>query len=295
MQYGQLITRSLSIVWRWRYLWLLAILGGADVGTGGFGGSFSNVNSLRGPTGGRTVGRPSVQFTQFLQDNAGAIVALLVIVAILALAWFLLSCITTGALVRASAEHDADRPFRFGLAWQTGLGTFWPILGLRLLGLVFGLVAVAMVGLLVLLGFLAYAGGQSGSLAAVVAVGTLFLLVLIPVAVVVGIVFILATRAVVLEQRGPIAALGRALRLFGERLGRTLLVWLIQVGVSIGVGIAVLLVLGLLFLVLGGLVFGIALAAGPVGAIIVGIPFGLAFIAAALVVGGATGAYFSTY
>ena len=41
--------------------------------------------------------------------------------------------------------------------------------------------------------------------------------------------------------------------------------------------------------------FGIALAAGPVGAIIVGIPFGLAFIAAALVVGGATGAYFSTY
>jgi hypothetical protein len=297
MQYGQLISRSLSIVWRHRYLWVLAILGGSDIGGSGFssptsGGNFSGLRS--GGTS-STGGPSSQQVSQFLQDNLGEIVAILAIVLLLALGWFLLSCITTGALVRASAEHDADRPFRFGLAWRAGLSRFWPILGLRLLGLAVGLLVVAIIGLLVLLGFLSYNAGQSGALAAVVVVGVLFALALIPTAIVAGIVFILATRSIVLELRGTIASLGRALELVQARLWRALLVWLIQVGLSIGAGLAIAIALVVVFVILGGVVVALGFAAGVGAAIVVGIPIGLLLLALVIVAGGIINAYFSTY
>jgi hypothetical protein len=297
MQYGQLTTRSFSIMWRYRYLWLLAILGGADVGTcgGGFNGSVGN------RTGGTTEGgtgsssAAAQQVAQFIQDNLGLIVTLLVLVLVLALAWFLLSCVTTGALVRASAEHDAERPYRLGLAWRAGLQTFWSILGLRLIGLALGLVVLAVIGLLVLLGVLAYGGGQSGALVAVVVVGVMFVIALVPAAILAGIAFIVATRSVVLEQRGAVAALGRALRLLRARLGRALLVWLIQVGLGLAAAIAILIPLLIVVLVLGALVVGVGLAAGPVPAIVVGVPIGLVVLAALVVLGGMSGTYLSTY
>jgi hypothetical protein len=295
MQYGQLISRSLSIVWRHKYLWVLAILGGGDIGGSGFGSPGGN---FRGATSGGSSapgGPSSQQVSQFLQDNLGMIVTVLVIVLLLAVGWFLLSCITTGALVRASAEHDADRPFGFGLAWRAGLNTFLPILGLRLLGLVVGLIVVAIIGLLVLLGFLSANAGQSGALAAVVVAGVLFVLALIPTAIMAGIAFILATRSIVLEQRGTIASLGRALELVQARLGRTLLVWLIQVGLSLGAGLAIAIALIVVLLILGGVVVAIGVAAGVGAAIVVGIPVGLAVIAGLIVLGGMTNAYFSTY
>jgi hypothetical protein len=297
MQYGQLISRSVSIMWRHRYLWVLAILGGGDVGGSGFsaptsGGNFTNPNSGGSSS---SFAPSSQQVSQFLQDSIGQIVAVVVILLLLALAWFLLSCITTGALVRASAEHDAERPFRFGPAWRAGLGTFWSVLGLRLLGVVFGLVVVAVAGLLVLLGFLSHNAGQSGALAAVVVVGVLFALALIPTAIVAGIVFILATRSIVLEQRGTIASLGRALDLVQARLGRTLLVWLIQLGLSIGAGIGIAVVLVVVILALGAVVFGVGLAAGLGAAIVVGIPIGLVVLAVIVVLAGMTNTFLSTY
>src|SRR5437879_11036169 len=296
MQYGQLISRSLSIVWRRRYLWLLAILGGADVG-GGFSTSFPNPSTFRSATPGATTGGGGVPAPagQFLADNAGLIVAIVAIALVVALGWFLLSCVTTGALIRASAEHDAERPFGLGPAWRAGVGTFWHILGLRLLALAVGLAAAILIGLLVLFGFLAYAGSQSGLLAAIVVVGVLVVLALIPAAIVIGIAFTLATRSLVLEQRGPIAALGRGLNLMGARLGRALLVWLIQVGLSIGVGIALVIVLVLVFVSVGALLVAVGFAAGQTAAIIVGIPVGLVLFAALIVVSGMINSYFSTY
>src|SRR5207247_8174790 len=100
MDYGQVLTRSFSIVWRHRYLWLLAILGGADVGSG-FGG-FSpqgSTGSGRPPGAGSSAaaagGSPD-QLGRFLADNLGLLVWAVVIALLLAVAWFLLSCITTG-------------------------------------------------------------------------------------------------------------------------------------------------------------------------------------------------------
>jgi hypothetical protein len=296
MQYGDLITRSLSIVWRHPYLWALAILGGADVGSVGFNGSYGRLNPATGNgTGGGSAADAAQQVVQFLQDDLGVVVAVVAAVLILAVAWLLLSSVTTGALVRASAEHDADRPFRFGLAWRTGLGSFWSILGLKLMGLLFGFAVVVAIGLLVLLGALSFGAGAGGALAAVVIAGALFVVALIPFGILVGILLILATRSVVLEQQGAGAALSRALQLMRRRFGRTLLVWLLQVGLSLGAGLAALIPLGLLVVVLGVLTAGAAAGGGLGAALVVGISALLVVVAAALVLAGLTGSYFSTY
>jgi hypothetical protein len=48
----------------------------------------------------------------------------------------------------------------------------------------------------------------------------------------------LGTRAVILEELRAIPAIGRAHRLLLKRLGRTLLVWLVSIGVALVLGIA---------------------------------------------------------
>ena len=305
MQYGDLITRSFSIVWRWKYLWLLAVLGGADVTSGGFGGNFGNLGSLGsrsssgsggpGTPAGPAVGDASQQVSQFLHDWLGVIVLAGALLALVVLAWLALSCITTGALVRGSAEHDAGRPFGLGAAWRAGLGTFWSIVGLRLVGLLLGLLAGVLIGVFVVLGILAYAGGQQGALAAVVAVGIVVALAVLIAAVLVGIVFILATRAIVLEQRGPLSALGRGFQLLRTRLGRVLLVWLLQVALGIGAGLLFLVVLVPVALLAVAVVAAAAVAGGAGAAVVVAAPLALVALALLVVAGGVAGAYLSTY
>ena len=293
MNYGQLITRSFSIMWGHRYLWILAILGGADVGGGGL--NPFNVGRIPGGVPGTPQPKAGQQLGQFMTDNLGAIVAVAALALILALAWFLLTCVTTGALVRASAEHDAERPFRFGLAWRAGLSTFWQILVLRLLGFLwFVLVAASILGL-VLLGYVTYAAGRSSALAVIIVVGVLAVVALIVASIIVGIAFILATRSVVLELRGPIAALGRAFRLLAQRLGRTLLVWLIQVGLGFAAGLALAIPIIFGFVIAAVMIGSLAAASGPGAAALLAIPFGLVFLAGVLVLGGITGAYFTTF
>jgi hypothetical protein len=298
MRYGELITRSLSITWRYKYLWLLAILGGADVygssgwPSGNYGSPFG-----RGTNNGTSPSPSDVarQVSQFISDHLALILTGIVVLVVLWLAWFLLSCITTGALVRASAEHDAERPFRLGLAWRTGLGTFGTILGIRLIELLLGLVALAGFAGLALLGYVAYSQGQDATLGLIIAIGIGLVLLLIPVEIAVGLVFILAVRAAVLEQRGAIPSLGRGLSLFTSRLGRVLLVWLIQVALGLGAGIAlaIVLILPLVLVVLVAIAVGVSAGAG-VG-VAVGLALGLLWTIVLLVLEAAVGAYFSTY
>jgi hypothetical protein len=293
MRYGELITRAFSIAWRFKYLWLLGILGGADVSGGGLSVNFSGLGNAGGnPTG---AGAAVQAVTRFLQDNLGLIVALGILALVLAVAWFLLSCVTTGALVRASAEHDAERPFELAAAWRAGVGTFWSILGLRLLGLLLGLAVVLLIGALVALGFMSAVAGQQGGLVAVIVLGILLAPVLIVLAILAGLVLILATRAVVLEERGALAAVGRGVQLTRTRLGRVLLVWLIQLALGFGAALGVTIALIPVILVTVGVVVSAAVAGGPLAAVATGIPAGLVLLIAGVVLTGVAGSYLSTY
>jgi hypothetical protein len=190
-----------------------------------------------------------------------------------------LSAVCEGALVRASAEHDADRPFGLSQAWRTGVATMGTIIRFRLLLIALGLPALVIVVALIA-GFVAAVVNRSvGVAVAIGLIGFLVLLAVIVYGIYLSFLDRLGTRAVVLEQRGATASLARGHRLLFKRLGRVLLVWLLSIAVNIVVGICAGIVLGVLSLPAIGA--GIATYSGG--------------SAAGLVVGGFVGAQSSTY
>jgi hypothetical protein len=269
MQYGELITRAWTIVWRHRYLWLLGALGGGEAGInlGGFGNA-GNSASFGGGRG---------QVGQWVQQALPLLFGLGVVLLLVVVAYFLVSCVATGALVRAAAEHDAERPFGLRVAWQVGMRKFAPILGLRLLGLAIVLVV----------------GTVLGGLA--IGLFVLLTIALIPAAIALSLAFTLATRAIVLEELRVFDALSRGVSLLSARLGRVLLVWLLGLllGLAVGVLTGVALTVAAIPLVLVGVI--VYAGFGTAAALTAAIPLVVLFTLAAIAVSGAAGSYLSTY
>jgi hypothetical protein len=298
MRYGEIIERALSIFWRHRYLWLLGALGGGEALGGGFGNIGISGQGSGGTVdtgGGQVPDDVSNQFVQWLAGELPLLVSLGVLLLILLVVYFILSCISTGASVRAIAEHDAGRPFGFWPAWRTGRQTFLRILGLRLLGLVVALPAFAAVGgLIALATFSAIAGRSEGVvtaiLAAIVVVPALWLL-----AIVLGLAWTLAARAIVLEQRTVTGALGRGLGLLRQRPGPLVVLWLIALGVGIVCGLAASIGAGLLLLPLLAILAAVYAVAGMEVALTTAAILFFLYIVLIVLVNGAVGAYLTSY
>jgi hypothetical protein len=262
MSYWELVTRSFRISWRHKYLWLLALFAGE-----GGGGSFnSNFNSpATSGTSGRNsvpnVGAVTQQVTQWLSEHIGLIVGASLAILLIAIAFFVLAAVCEGAVVRAAAEHDAERPFGLGWAWRTGLATMGAMIRLRLLLIALAL-PLLVVFVILALGFVAAIGGENGGAIALLAV-IAFVLVLAAIPYVILLFFLdrLGTRALVLEQLGAIASLRRAYTLVTRRLGRLLLVGLLAIGVGLVVGICVIFA-GAILVVPAGLITIAAYASG---------------------------------
>jgi hypothetical protein len=246
MPYWELVTRSFRISWRHKYLWLLALFAGE--GGGGFNFNYNSSRPLGTNGNNRAPDLAAInqQISQWLADHAGLIVAASVLVVLIAIAFFVLAAVCEGAVVRAAAEHDAERPFGLGWAWRTGRATMGAIIRFRLL--VIALVLPVFVVFAVLaIGLLAAIASKNGAVIAVLAlIGILFILAAIVYVVALSFVDRLGARAVVLEQLGATAALRRGYMLLTRRLGRVLLVWLLSVAVGI--------VLGICFAIVGAIV-----------------------------------------
>lgn len=301
MRYGEVVTRSLHIFWHHRYLWLLGALGGGEsVGGGsGGGGNYGSSFYTPGRAGGGSASGAGADFARSLQDwfsgHAGLLIVAGALLLVFGIAYFLVSCVASGALVRAAAEHDAERPFDFHLAWRAGTRTFARVLGLRLLLVLWTLVVLVIAGALVGAGVYAGFNNLGGLLAAVVAVGAVFVLAFIVVGIVLGLVYTLALRAIVLEERRTWESVRRGWQLFQARLGRVLLVWLIQIGVALVLGFAIGIGLFLLALPLLAIGFAAYSAGGVGGVLTAAVPLVVVFVLLSVAVGGAAGSYITTY
>lgn len=306
MNYGAIIERAGRMILRHRYLWLLGLLGGGEAFSAptGFPGSFggpvpgsvprSNVFYF-GPSPAPnwiplTSQGGSVDMGSFFSDHPGAVAAIIVGVLLAlvigALFFFFLGPVSTGGLVRAAVEHDDGRPFTFGQAWQAGLRTFWRVLGLRLLEIVFLLFVLGILGIFVLIS-LAASGFTAGSFGSF---GLVFVLIIL-VSIATEVVFTLAVRAAVMDDRTITQAIESAIALVRRRLGPVALVWVISVAISIGIAIALFVALAIIaipFVLLGVITY--AAGAG------IGIPLALGILAAVvvlLVAVGGSGAFVS--
>lgn len=288
MPYWDVLTRSFFIAWNRRYLWLIALFSGE---AGGFSFSYSQASSNNRP---ENIATMQAQATTWINDHASLLVGLAALSIVVWVALFILSAICEGATVRASAEHDAERPFGLRSAWTMGLHTMWPIVRFRLL--LFVLYLPIWILLIAWLAWLLATLIREDASAIAGLIGTFFFLFLLTIVYGIYLFFIdrFGTRAVVLEEHKAIPGIVRANRLLFKRFGRSLVVLLLAAGVAIAIAV----VLGC-FAAIVGLPVLIALSAAAASgsgafwvilviAIIVSIPI-------YVVVDGFLGAQGSTY
>ncbi|HEV2029188.1 MAG TPA: hypothetical protein VGS16_11770 [Candidatus Dormibacteraeota bacterium] len=260
MPYWELVTRSFRISWRHKYLWLLALFAGESGGSA----SFNYPSTPSGTTGRGSlpdVGAINQQASHWLTDNIGLIVGVSVVIVLIAIAFFVLAAVCEGAVVRAAAEHDAERPFGLGWAWRAGTATMGAIIRFRLLLIALAL-PLLVVFVVLALGFVGAIGGQNGALIVVLVLfGIVFTLAAVPYVILLFFLDRLGTRALVLEQLGAMAALRRGYTLVTKRLGRLLLVGLLSIAVGIAVGIC-FAIAGLMLIVPAALITVAAYASG---------------------------------
>lgn len=330
MNYSFLLGRAWEIVRRNRFIWWLGLLAMFTEGTGGGGAGNFRAPSFPSSSGNgkeksssdwskkvqplipRLVAGavprldsglfPGGDPEQMLRKAwiaivpyLGPVIAGVILLFLLWLALLYFSYAAQAGLILSVQELEERRvTLGFSLALDYGKAFFWRLLGMQLLlgfGLLFLLAALAApVVALAMLGHKQVVG-----IVGAVALGILFLLVFIAVAWYVSLLMRFATRRLVLADWGIADALTWAHETVRARLGAAALSWLVALAVQFAYGLAMMLVVLLLGLLLGGIGVGIWALAKLAGVVIYAVVVGGIFVAALLVVAGVYTGFVSTY
>lgn len=297
MNYGDLIRDAIRITRHNRYLWFFGFFvglgsgGGGGTGGGG-GGDFDEQSSAE------IASVSTAALQQGPLDNLPLIVGLVVVALLIFLLFFALYVVSQGGLTESVAAIERGEERRFSSTWRAGVSYFWRVLGQILLfvGIVLGLLAAVgiPVALLVVGTFAATEAIAARALVAVVAalvVVALLVAVFIPLAIVRQ----FARRELVVRGEGVLASVGSGYRLFRQNLGRSLLVWLIQLGVMLAAGIALIIALLIVGLVVALPAIALGVAGYTTGAIVAGVVAGLILLPLFVVAVGILGTFNHSY
>jgi hypothetical protein len=302
MNYWDLIRDAFWITLRNRYLWFFGFFAGVG-GTSDFNSNF--------PMGGggpdndfdRT-GASAPLFGQFPFDGpiGGVEVAVGIVFVLLALVLFVvflaLVVISNGGLADSVAAIDRGERRRFGSTWRAGTSTFWRVLGYCILFFLIGLALLfaiaAPIGLVIAAVFL----GTEATGARVISV-VLAALVAIPLLIVVfvslSIIAQFALREIVIRGQRVTSSIGSGLRILRQNLGRSILVWLIQIALIIVATIALLVAGAAVGLVLFLPTILLAVAELTTAAIVTGIIAGVILLPFLIVAAAALGTFNHAY
>jgi hypothetical protein len=290
MNYGELLSEAFRLIWRNRFLWFFGFFVGG-------GASFNVPSNFGGGQGAPFAPTPGP--LRWISENLALFIAVVIaLVVVLALVFIVLAMISHGALAESVAALHRGEPRRFGPAWRAGTANFWRVLGLKALFFLMALGLALLILLPIGLGVAAVlvatdsTGARVLFIALLVIVGFLALiLVFLPFAIVNQ----FALRELVVGQRRVLDSIGGGFGLFRHNIGRSLLVWLLQLGVMLGLGIATLVVVIILGAILLGPAIALFAADQATVAIVVGIVGGLIFLVPLFVISGALGAFNHTY
>ena len=302
MNYGDLIKDAFRISCRNKYLWFLGFFAGGissginvpTIPSGGGGGDFDDFD----PGGSEFSSSLAAQAGQGVFENVGLLVALGVVVLLIVLVFIALGLISQGALAESVAAVDRGEQRRFSSAWRAGLSSLWRVLGYYVLFILISIGFLLAIGipLALLVGGTFFATESVGArvsvavLAGLAAIG-LLILVFIPLAIIGQ----FALRELVVRRERVFSSIGGGYRLFRRNPGRSLLVWIIQVGVMLGAGIALIVAVLLLGLVLFLPTIFLAVAGYTTAAIVAGAIAGLILVPLLLVASGALGTFNHSY
>lgn len=255
MEYGQLIRDAWQITWRHRFLWILGLFAGGTAGAsfgGGGGGDGSGPSAADGaPFPGVDVAAAEV--ARWAAENVGLIVGVVALLLLLGLAMLVVSFIAQGGLAAATADFASGRSSSLGRAWRTGLHLFWRYVGLWLLLIAVtagvGALAAAFVALIVSL--VAVVQDATWVVAPAALVGLVLAVAGVVAGVVASIVVPYAQRAIAVRDVGPLAALRDGWRVLRAHPGASLLVWLLNLALAIGAGLAIFTAMAATVVMLG--------------------------------------------
>ncbi|HSL01308.1 MAG TPA: hypothetical protein VK869_13320 [Rubrobacteraceae bacterium] len=289
MNYGEMIKSAFWISWRNKFLWFFGFFA---AGSGGASNVFNVPSEVGSQEDFSGMGR-------WMSDNVVALLVVLAVIAFaLALVYIVLSFVSAGGLAESVAAIDRGEERHFSSTLRAGLANFWRVLGqailIFLIGLGLLLVVALIAGLPIALTFV-----LSESVGARVVVSALFgvlgVLLLIVFFVALSIIGQFALRGLVVDRERITHSIAAGYGLLRRSVGRSLLVWLINLGLSIGIGIAVLVVVLIVgfFLFLPTILLSVAEYA--TAAIVAGVVAGLILVPIFLVISGAVGAFSHAY
>lgn len=248
MDHIGILKKAWKITWRYKTLWLLGLFagvtgpGGGGVGSGGGGGSGFDTAS-------DDIGAVPGSFGEFM-DTVSAFIPLIIAVGaallLVGLVWWALSIAARGGLVAAVDAAESGREVSAGAGWAAGFGTWGRVFLLELvLGLPVFLAAVT--AFLLFLRPIAWAlveGGEPGpGVIPALCGGVVVLLLLLPVGVVLGVLRIVGLRYAVLEDMGAFGAIAAAWGAVRHRIKDTALMYLVNWGVNVAVGLIIILLM----------------------------------------------------
>ena len=302
MNYWDLIRDAFWITLRNRYLWFFGFFAGVG-GTSDFNPNFPMGGG--GPDKDFDRGGASAQFFGQLPFDgplSGVGVAALIGIVLLGLLLFVifltLVVISNGGLADSVAAIERGERRSFGSTWQAGASRFWRVLGYCILFFLIGLallIAIAApIGLVVTAVFVG-----TEATGARVATVVLAVLVAIPLLIVVfvslSIIAQFALREIVIRGQRVIASIGSGLRIFRQNLGRSILVWLIQIALIIVATISLLVAGAAVSLVLFLPTILLAVAELTTAAIITGIIAGVILLPFVLIAAAVLGTFNHAY
>ncbi|MGE3272704.1 MAG: hypothetical protein AB7P40_28455 [Chloroflexota bacterium] len=260
MEYGRLIRDAWQMTWRHPFLWLLGLFAGGTAGASFNGGGRGGGGAPPGADGrmmpempfpGMHVGPESIGL--WASEHLWLILGVVALLVVVGLALLVLSLIAQGGLTGATVDFASGRSSSLGRAWRTGLHLFWRYAGLWLLLVAtVALIAALVAAFVATIIWLTTVVQQTAwVIAPAVLVGLLLVMAGIVAGVVASIVVPFAQRAIAAQNLGPLAALRDGWTVFRGRPGASLLIWLINLALNVGAGLAVTVVMLVTLLALG--------------------------------------------
>jgi hypothetical protein len=153
---------------------------------------------------------------------------------IVALVRWVVSALARGGLIAGAAAGDSGRSTSFSQAWSAGWKRGWTLLGIGVLPAIPGLVLLLMGGM----GFWVYMSDASTRLGIpavrnVAVILAMLACLAVPLVLVLELLRALANRACMLEGLGVLDAYRRGIQVLIDNLGSALVLFLIQVAVTL--------------------------------------------------------------
>jgi hypothetical protein len=258
MDYGDLLTRAWKIVWDNKWLVILGLVvaltsGGSNGGSRfNYGGSNSSAQN-QGEFDWRDLENMDQQdLEQFLSKalpiagvSAAILIPLCCIVLLIGIALWVAGTISAGALIAGVDQIEREGTSRLPDAWRPAWAKGWRLVGINLVAIIPGIVFfLVMAGIV----FAAIATTSNVSDSAIgPAVGGLIALfavlccAFVLVSIAIGALLIFAYRACMLEDTAVFESYGRGWEVLRGNIGQAIIILLIQVAISIVLGLLLIL------------------------------------------------------